>query len=91
MNGGPAAAAAYSSPKNGMSSMGGGHPLDGLVPRKVTVAQTKKLMDGDVNPFRKAGKAPFSANYRKILEGRKKLPVFDKMQEFYDVVCGGRA
>jgi hypothetical protein len=51
------------------------------------VDQTKNLMHGDVNPFKKgAVKAPFSANYRKILEGRKKLPVFDKMQEFFDVV-----
>lgn len=43
-------------------------------------------MDGDVNPFKKGfTKAPFSPNYRKILAGRKKLPVFDKMQEFFDV------
>jgi hypothetical protein len=77
-----------STPQNGSPSLAGsGHPLDGLVPRKVTVDQTKKLMDGDVNPFKKGAiKAPFSANYRKILEGRKKLPVFDKMQEFFDVV-----
>jgi pre-mRNA-splicing factor ATP-dependent RNA helicase DHX15/PRP43 len=46
-------------------------------------------MDGDVNPFKKGfTKAPFSPNYRKILTGRKKLPVFDKMQEFFDVVSG---
>ncbi len=53
----------------------------------ITVDKIKSIMDGDVNPFKKGfAKAPFSANYRKILEGRKKLPVFDKMQEFFDVV-----
>lgn len=41
------------------------------------------LQDGDYNPFK--GLAPFSPSYKKILEGRKKLPVYDKMDEFLSV------
>lgn len=59
------------------------NPLAGLVPRKVTVEQAKKIMEADVNPFK--GMAPFSASYKKILEGRKKLPVYDKMHEFLHI------
>lgn len=36
-----------------------------------------------MNPFK--GLAPFSPSYRKILEVRKKLPVYDKMDEFLKV------
>ena len=39
--------------------------------------------DGDVNPFTKQ---PHSAQYKKILESRKKLPVFNQMEEFLDIV-----
>lgn len=39
--------------------------------------------DGDVNPF---SRKPFSQSYRKILEGRKKLPVYERMGEFYELV-----
>jgi pre-mRNA-splicing factor ATP-dependent RNA helicase DHX15/PRP43 len=39
--------------------------------------------DGDVNPFTKE---PHSAQYKKILESRKKLPVFNQMDEFMEVV-----
>lgn len=43
-------------------------------------------MDGDINPFKGDGKSvPFSPAYKKILEGRKNLPVYQKMEEFYDV------
>lgn len=81
-NGGGGAAAAISSNGNGSSS----HPLEGLVPRSVTLDQARKIMDGDVNPFKGDGKSvPFSPAYKKILEGRKKLPVYDKMADFYEV------
>jgi pre-mRNA-splicing factor ATP-dependent RNA helicase DHX15/PRP43 len=39
--------------------------------------------DGDVNPFTKQ---PLSVGYKKILEARKKLPVFAQMKEFYEMV-----
>lgn len=70
---------------NGVSvgSSKAANPLAGLVPRKVTVEQAKKIMEADVNPFK--GMAPFSASYKKILEGRKKLPVYDKMHEFLHI------
>lgn len=41
------------------------------------------MQDGDVNPFK--NQAPFSANYKKILEQRKGLPVYQKMTEFLEV------
>lgn len=58
-------------------------PLNGLVPRQVSVAQAKGIMDGDVNPFKSS--APFSAQYKKILAQRKGLPVYQKMEEFLTV------
>ena len=39
--------------------------------------------DGDVNPFTKQ---PHSSQYKKILESRKKLPVFNQMDEFMEIV-----
>jgi hypothetical protein len=39
--------------------------------------------NGDVNPFTKQ---PHSAQYKKILESRKKLPVFNQMEEFMEIV-----
>lgn len=36
-----------------------------------------------MNPFK--NQAPFSANYKKILEQRKGLPVYQKMTEFLEV------
>lgn len=39
----------------------------------------------DLNPFTKQ---PHSAQYKKILAGRKKLPVFAQMAEFYKMVSG---
>ncbi|RSH95451.1 DEAH-box ATP-dependent RNA helicase prp43 [Saitozyma podzolica] len=59
------------------------NPLNGLIPRKVSVDQAKAIMDGDVNPFKNL--APFSPQYRKILDQRKNLPVYQKMQEFLSV------
>ncbi|WWC91392.1 uncharacterized protein L201_006336 [Kwoniella dendrophila CBS 6074] len=72
----------YATGSNGTSEKAS-NPLNGLVPRKVSVAQAKSIMDGDVNPFK--GLQPFSASYRKILEQRKGLPVYQKMQEFLTV------
>lgn len=43
------------------------------------------LQDGDINPFTLR---PFTATYKKILEGRKKLPVYERMHEFYELVSG---
>ena len=59
------------------------HPLHGWSPRKVTAEQVRKVMDGDVNPFTKQ---PVSAQYKKIMEGRRKLPVYGYMDEFYKIV-----
>jgi hypothetical protein len=67
---------------NGSSST---HPLEGLIPRAVGLGKIHEIMNGDINPFRGDGKQPFSANYRKILQQRKGLPVYQKMEEFYDV------
>ena len=75
-------------------------PLYGFVPRRVAAKQVqvalvredprnateKKLtkpQDGDVNPF---NKRPHSPQYKRILEVRKKLPVYVQMSEFYEMV-----
>ncbi|CAK9783357.1 unnamed protein product [Cutaneotrichosporon oleaginosum] len=68
---------------NGSSSGKIANPLAGLVPRKVTVEQAKAIMDGEHNPFKNL--APFSAQYKKILQQRKTLPVYDKMHEFLQI------
>ncbi|KAI0631615.1 pre-mRNA-splicing factor ATP-dependent RNA helicase PRP43 [Trametes polyzona] len=60
-------------------SLGAQDPLYGFLPRSVTSQQVLKAMEGDVNPFTKK---PHSAQYKKILEDRKKLPVFSQMDEF---------
>ena len=39
----------------------------------------------DTNPFTKQ---PHSSQYKTILEGRKKLPMFAQMAEFYKMVSG---
>ncbi|PCH34705.1 nucleoside triphosphate hydrolase protein [Wolfiporia cocos MD-104 SS10] len=54
-------------------------PLFGFLPRHVTAAQVQKAMEGDVNPFTKQSHTP---QYKKILEMRKKLPVYAQMDEF---------
>ncbi|KAI3487489.1 hypothetical protein L1887_48593 [Cichorium endivia] len=58
------------------------HPLAGLIPRKVTGAQARKVMEGDVNPFSVIPK-PYSNEYKKILAKRKELPVYAQMDDFY--------
>ncbi|KAF9476308.1 hypothetical protein BDN70DRAFT_184041 [Pholiota conissans] len=58
-------------------------PLYGFVPRLVKGDQVRTAMDGDVNPFTKQ---PHSGQYKKILDARKKLPVFAQMDEFLKIV-----
>lgn len=55
----------------------------GLTPRNTTGAQAELLEDGDINPF---NNQPFSAKYKKILEGRRKLPVHAQRNEFLEMV-----
>ncbi|KAI0667358.1 pre-mRNA-splicing factor ATP-dependent RNA helicase PRP43 [Trametes maxima] len=55
------------------------NPLHGFLPRKVTSEQVTSAMEGDVNPFTSK---PHSPSYKKILNDRKKLPVFAQMKEF---------
>ncbi|SRR6266436_4545512 len=75
------------------------HPLFGFMPRRVTAKQVQGAIvrstfslqfvfltssqEGNENPFTRL---PHSAQYFKILEARKKLPVFAQMSEFYEVV-----
>jgi len=42
----------------------------------------RKALEGDVNPFTKQ---PHSGQYKKILEARKKLPVYAQMDEFLKI------
>ncbi|KAI0739572.1 pre-mRNA-splicing factor ATP-dependent RNA helicase PRP43 [Daedaleopsis nitida] len=60
-------------------SLGEKDPLFGFLPRKVTAQQVQKAMENDFNPFTKS---PLTGQYKKILESRKKLPVFGQMEEF---------
>ncbi|KIJ94146.1 hypothetical protein K443DRAFT_125337 [Laccaria amethystina LaAM-08-1] len=57
-------------------------PLYGFLPRKVTGEQVRKAQDGDLNPFTKQ---PHTPQYKKILEARKKLPVYAQMDEFLKI------
>jgi pre-mRNA-splicing factor ATP-dependent RNA helicase DHX15/PRP43 len=76
------------------------HPLFGFMPRNVTAKQVQPvivrvfcaplhvafltpLQEGNENPFTRL---PHSPQYYKILEARKKLPVFAQMAEFYKIV-----
>jgi len=68
-------------PKNDVS--GAVHPLRGWTPRKVTPEHVRRAMNGNVNPFTQQ---PVSATYKKIMESRKKLPVYGYMQAFYTIV-----
>ncbi|KAG9047075.1 DEAH-box ATP-dependent RNA helicase prp43 [Tulasnella sp. UAMH 9824] len=70
---------AYLYPKDKQTSK---DPLHGLIPRRVTADQAVKIMDGEINPFTKK---PLTPAYKKILESRKKLPVFAQIQDFYDM------
>jgi hypothetical protein len=42
------------------------------------------FQDHDLNPFTKI---PHTPQYKKILETRRKLPVFAQMDEFLEMVC----
>ncbi|KAG1781365.1 P-loop containing nucleoside triphosphate hydrolase protein [Suillus placidus] len=47
-------------------------PLYGFVPRMVNADQVRQALEHDLNPFTKQ---PHTAQYKKILEARKKLPL----------------
>ncbi|KAG0696546.1 P-loop containing nucleoside triphosphate hydrolase protein [Suillus ampliporus] len=69
------------------STLNGGNasskePLFGFVPRMVYADQVRLALEHDLNPFTKQ---PHTAQYKKILEARKKLPVFAQMTEFYKI------
>lgn len=53
------------------------------LPREVTADQVHLALKHDVNPFTNQ---PHTAQYKKILEARKTLPVFAHMAEFYKIV-----
>ncbi|KAI0259164.1 P-loop containing nucleoside triphosphate hydrolase protein [Gloeopeniophorella convolvens] len=58
----------------------GKHPLYGFLPRNVVADQVHKAMEGKENPFTRL---PHSPQYFKILQTRKKLPVYAQMEDFY--------
>ncbi|TFK85106.1 P-loop containing nucleoside triphosphate hydrolase protein [Polyporus arcularius HHB13444] len=62
-----------------LKSLGTKDPLYGFLPRRVTGKQVLAAMQNNINPF---NKRPHSPQYKKILEARKKLPVFGQMDEF---------
>ncbi len=49
----------------------------------VCILDANILQEGDVNPFTRQ---PHTPQYKKILEARKKLPVYAQMEEFYKMV-----
>ncbi|KAK0429971.1 hypothetical protein EV421DRAFT_2042222 [Armillaria borealis] len=51
-----------------------------FLPRKVTGKQARTALEHDVNPFTKQ---PHSAQYKKILASREKLPVYSQMDDFF--------
>ncbi|KAG1722881.1 P-loop containing nucleoside triphosphate hydrolase protein [Suillus paluster] len=57
-------------------------PLFGFVPRMVNADQVRQALENDLNPFTKQ---PHTAQYKNILEARRKLPVFAQMTEFYKI------
>ncbi|KAG2364423.1 P-loop containing nucleoside triphosphate hydrolase protein [Suillus spraguei] len=54
----------------------------GYLPREVTAAQVHLALERDTNPFTNQ---PHTAQYKKILETRKTLPVFAHMAAFYKI------
>ncbi|KAG2368920.1 P-loop containing nucleoside triphosphate hydrolase protein [Suillus spraguei] len=48
----------------------------------VDAGQVRRALEHDLNPFTKQ---PHTVQYKKILEARKKLPVFAQMTEFYKI------
>ncbi|KDQ52579.1 hypothetical protein JAAARDRAFT_81071, partial [Jaapia argillacea MUCL 33604] len=57
-------------------------PLSGFVRRSVDSNQVENVISGDANPFTRQ---PHSDKYRRILEGRRRLPVYAQMDEFYQL------
>ncbi|KXN81059.1 putative pre-mRNA-splicing factor ATP-dependent RNA helicase prp43 [Leucoagaricus sp. SymC.cos] len=57
-------------------------PLHGFIPRHVKGNTVRKALDHDLNAFTKV---PHTPQYKKILETRKKLPVFEQMDEFLEM------
>ncbi|KIK95522.1 hypothetical protein PAXRUDRAFT_376208 [Paxillus rubicundulus Ve08.2h10] len=57
-------------------------PLFGFRPRKVTGRQVRKALEHNINPFTKV---PHTPRYHEMLEARRKLPVYDQMDEFYKI------
>ncbi|KAH7919672.1 P-loop containing nucleoside triphosphate hydrolase protein [Leucogyrophana mollusca] len=66
--------------RNGSANPAAKEPLYGFMPRKVNGNQVRKALEHETNPFTKL---PHTPQYRKILEARKKLPVYAQMDEFY--------
>ncbi|KAG0339114.1 DEAH-box ATP-dependent RNA helicase prp43 [Podila horticola] len=59
------------------------HPLANFVIGETTAEQGETAEEGDINPFTNK---PFSERYRKILAGRRKLPVNKHRKEFLDLI-----
>ncbi|KAG2142414.1 P-loop containing nucleoside triphosphate hydrolase protein [Suillus clintonianus] len=57
-------------------------PLFGFLPRNVTADRVHLALEHDLNPFTEQ---PHTAQYKEILEARKKLPIFAQMTEFYEI------
>ncbi|KAI6021015.1 P-loop containing nucleoside triphosphate hydrolase protein [Pisolithus marmoratus] len=64
---------------NGASASAAKGPLFGFIPRKVTGDHIRKALNHNVNAFTKALHTP---QYKKILEARRKLPVYSQMDQF---------
>ncbi|EPQ53227.1 P-loop containing nucleoside triphosphate hydrolase protein [Gloeophyllum trabeum ATCC 11539] len=58
------------------------NPLHGLLARRVTGEQVREALESDVNPFTMQSHTP---QHKKILEARKKLPVYSQMDEFLKI------
>ncbi|KAJ7302671.1 P-loop containing nucleoside triphosphate hydrolase protein [Mycena albidolilacea] len=61
-------------------SLGVKEPLYGFLPRKVNGDQVRRALEHEINPFTEQ---PHSAQYKEILDARKKLPVYAQMDDFY--------
>ncbi|KIK54777.1 hypothetical protein GYMLUDRAFT_87933 [Collybiopsis luxurians FD-317 M1] len=72
------------SPQRGVTSSTNSdrEPLFDFLSRKVKGRQVRKAMDHQLNPFTKQ---PHSAQYRKILEDRRVLPVYAQMDPFLKI------
>ncbi|KIY68260.1 P-loop containing nucleoside triphosphate hydrolase protein [Cylindrobasidium torrendii FP15055 ss-10] len=64
------------------AALNANEPLYGFIPRRVTGAQVRSALEHDLNPFTKQ---QHFAQYKRILEARKKLPVYSQMDEFLEI------